>query len=88
MNITYTKAWELVIRNAKEQIPWQLLQIQYHKENLARSVFHMCASKFLVGYLCIGQNGINYMIWIYQDNNSILCCNLFWTMIHTYNTST
>ena len=23
-----------------------------------------------------------------QDNNSILCCNLFWTMIHTYNTST
>ena len=37
MNIAYTKAWELVIRNAKKQIPWQLLQIQYHKKNLASS---------------------------------------------------
>ena len=52
------------------------------------SVFHMCASKLLVGYLCIGQNGTNYMIWLYQDINQMLCCNIFWTMIHTYNTST
>jgi hypothetical protein len=34
MNNVYIKAWELVIRNAKKQILWQLLQIQYHKKNL------------------------------------------------------
>ena len=33
--------------------------------------------------MCIGQNSINYMIWLYQDNNSILYCNSFCTMIYT-----
>ena len=57
---------------------------------LCKRCYHYTTSppKLLVGYLCIGQNGINYMDWVYQDINPILCCNLFWTMIHTYNTST
>ena len=70
-------------------LPILLISLKFlliHTVYILWSVFHVCASKLLIGCTYNKENGKNRSIWWYHNNQTRICQSLFWNMIHTYRT--